>query len=75
MKIIISRSSDYFMDRNLPTPDWKPHDKVVWDKKINNWVLETNKIEDLYNLLKKGEKLILGSARDCFFAEIDDLGR
>ncbi len=74
MKFTISRSSDQFMSRPLPTQDWTPHEKAVWEKKINNWFVDLNSIEDLVRLPAKTERLIITYGQDCPNVEIDDLG-
>ena len=50
MLFTISRASDNFLDRDLPTPEWSPHRGAVWDERIGNWIIDVPSLEYLMNL-------------------------
>lgn len=74
MKFTISRSSDQFMNRTLPTPEWKPYKHAKWDEKVGNWIIDLSSIKELLAIpSNREEKLILKHKSDFAHIEIDDL--
>jgi hypothetical protein len=60
------------MDCELPTPMVSPHHSAVWDKKLEDWVIEVLSVESL--LPTTSDRMIISRPGDGLpHIEIDDI--
>jgi hypothetical protein len=73
MLVVISRTSDSFMDCDLPSKSWPPHPDAIWSERLGQWVIEIDNFEDLIALCyKKNVRLLVEKYGDTPYVEIDD---